>query len=110
MDEVQDCSDEDVLILEWIKESGPHLVLVGDPDQSIFDFRGRSPNAGERLQKLVPKGIRLTGNFRSSPAVCRLANSLRSTSTSVDESVGKHKSSTCRLPGAWGQRELILPG
>lgn len=94
VDEAQDCSDEDVLILEWINEAGPELILVGDPDQSIFDFRGRSPNAGERLKTLVPVGSRLTGNFRSTPAICRLANSLRSTSTSVDEAVGKHKSST----------------
>ena len=93
VDEVQDCSDDDVLILEWVKEAGPQLVLVGDPDQSIFDFRGRSPEAGTRLQALVPKGRRLSGNFRSSPAICKLANSLRSTSASVDEAVGNHKSS-----------------
>lgn len=94
VDEVQDCSDEDVVILEWLREAGPELVLVGDPDQSIFDFRGRSPQASHRLQALVPKGTRLAGNFRSSPAVCRLANSLRSTSSSVDEAVGQHRANS----------------
>ncbi|MFE3222886.1 UvrD-helicase domain-containing protein [Nocardia sp. NPDC059228] len=90
VDEVQDCSDEDVQILELIENSGIHLVLVGDPDQAIYEFRGRSENAARRLELLAPLGERLNGNFRSTPAICSAANSLRA-SNETDISVGRNR-------------------
>lgn len=94
VDEVQDCSDGDAEILQWVRESGVELVLVGDPDQAIYGFRGRSTDAGKRITSLVPAGDRLSGNFRSTPAICQLANSLRSTSTGTDQALGKYKSNS----------------
>lgn len=93
VDEVQDCSDDDVLILEWVKSAAVELVLVGDPDQAIYGFRGRSTDANHRVAALVPAGTRLSGNFRSSPAICRIGNSLRSSSAAVDEAVGQYRTS-----------------
>lgn len=93
VDEVQDCSDGDALILQWVRDSGVELVLVGDPDQAIYGFRGRSTDAGKRIASLVPAGARLNGNFRSTPAICQLANSLRSASSGTDQARGKYKTS-----------------
>src|SRR6266567_3977406 len=36
VDEVQDCSAEDVALLQLLLEAGTRLVLVGDPEQAIY--------------------------------------------------------------------------
>ncbi|MGY2061859.1 UvrD-helicase domain-containing protein, partial [Nocardia gipuzkoensis] len=87
VDEVQDCSDEDVQILELIENTGIHLVLVGDRDQAIYEFRGRSEDSARKLELLAPSGDRLNGNFRSTPAICSMAGSLRA-SDELDIPVG----------------------
>jgi DNA helicase-2/ATP-dependent DNA helicase PcrA len=89
VDEVQDCCDEDVLVLRLILEAGVRLVMVGDPDQGIYGFRGASAAGLEGLRELVHVGDRLNGNFRSSPAICGVVDSLRST-VATDEPTGKH--------------------
>jgi DNA helicase-2/ATP-dependent DNA helicase PcrA len=92
VDEMQDCSDQDVELLELIIESGIRLVMVGDEHQSIYEFRGASQENRERLRRLVNVGQRLDGNFRSSPAICSLVNGLRP-SNENDEAVGPNATS-----------------
>ncbi|WP_300645790.1 UvrD-helicase domain-containing protein [Nocardioides sp.] len=77
VDEVQDCTEEDVLLLEMIKEAGPRLICVGDPDQAIYGFRGSGTESLGRLLDRLAVGDRLDGNFRSSPAICTAVGSLR---------------------------------
>lgn len=44
LDEAQDCSPlEMAAVKTWAQDA--HLVVVGDPDQSIFEFKGADPNA-----------------------------------------------------------------
>ncbi|WJJ14520.1 ATP-dependent helicase (plasmid) [Prescottella equi] len=92
VDEVQDCSREDVAVLELLLDAGVRLVMVGDPDQAIYGFRGNP--ADDRLTELlgrVKRGTPLDGNFRSSPAICKAVDSLRHGNRS-DVPVGKHRS------------------
>lgn len=89
VDEVQDCCEEDVHLLQLILEAGVRLVMVGDPDQGIFAFRGASVDSFSELRDAVLMGDRLSGNFRSSRAICGVVDSLRS-SPATDEPVGKH--------------------
>ncbi len=89
VDEVQDCSDEDIRVIEFIRDCGIHIVLVGDPDQAIYEFRGRSEEATQSLELLAPGGERLNGNFRSTPAICAVANSFR-VSSATDSAVGEN--------------------
>lgn len=77
VDEVQDCCREDVLILELLHEAGVRLTLVGDPDQAIYGFRGASADGLGKLVATLTSGDRLNGNFRSTPAICRVVDSLR---------------------------------
>jgi hypothetical protein len=89
VDEGQDCNPLDLEILSWLREHGVHVTFVCDPDQAIYEFRNGNP-AGIRVFKetyRVESHRGLTGNFRSSPAVCRLAATLRGTGQ-VDASVG----------------------
>lgn len=87
IDEVQDCCDEDVALLDLILEAGVRLVAVGDPHQAIFGFRGASSGRLHGLTARLDQAGRLNDNFRSSPSICALVSSLRS-SDRVDRSAG----------------------
>jgi DNA helicase II / ATP-dependent DNA helicase PcrA len=95
VDEGQDCNPVDLQILSWLREHGVRVTFVCDPDQAIYEFRNGNP-AGVRAFKetyAVDSCLGLTGNFRSSPAVCRLAATLRNAGR-ADESVGEAANAT----------------
>ncbi|MEC4339223.1 ATP-dependent helicase [Stenotrophomonas pavanii] len=89
VDEGQDCNPLDLQILSWLRAHGVHVTFVCDPDQAIYEFRDGDPAGIQRFKETYPAEShqRLTGNFRSSPAVCQLAATLRNTDQ-VDQSVG----------------------
>lgn len=88
VDEAQDCSAADLAILELLHGARLPLVLVGDPDQAIYAWRGAEPLALESFAaRLSPTSHRLTGNWRSSPVICRLAATLRTGQRPPDTSV-----------------------
>jgi DNA helicase II / ATP-dependent DNA helicase PcrA len=89
VDEAQDCSKEDILLLELLKGAGVRLILVGDPDQGIYGFRGGSAAELDSLRQELKESDRLNGNFRSSPAICATVDSLRST-PDKDQPRGRH--------------------
>lgn len=87
VDEVQDCTATDIQLLDLIEYAGVRLICVGDPDQAIYGFRGASDSVlSERLARMG-SNQRLSGNFRSTPAICSLVASLRQSSL-VDIPVG----------------------
>lgn len=80
VDEMQDTSESQVKLLElltsgWVPGDGHSLFMVGDPQQSIYAFRKAEVRLFLRLwdeQRLgdVPlERIRLSTNFRSTPAL-----------------------------------------
>lgn len=77
VDEVQDCSPDDIRLIEFLLDSGIEIVMVGDLEQEIFGFRGAATEGIRRLKSRVPVGQRMAENFRSSPDICRLIDSLR---------------------------------
>lgn len=76
VDEAQDCSDIDVNLLLAIQTAGLPTLVIGDPDQAIYGFRNPGPPAIKRLLDKL-EVIELTGNWRSSNTVCRLAATMR---------------------------------
>jgi DNA helicase-2/ATP-dependent DNA helicase PcrA len=89
VDEVQDCTEADVVLLGTLQSAGVRLICVGDPDQAIYGFRcGVGTSLAGVLQELAI-GARIDGNFRSSPAICSLVDSLRS-GTKTDTAVGSN--------------------
>ena len=67
VDEFQDISPlQYQLILAWNRE-GDELFVIGDPDQSIYGFRGSDPECFARLMEDFPETevIRLRENYRS---------------------------------------------
>ena len=74
VDEFQDVGDTQYdLVRAW--SAGGSLFVIGDPDQSIYGFRGASGRCFARLGEDVPglRTIRLVENYRSAPAVLAAA-------------------------------------
>ena len=80
VDEFQDSNDlQYQLIRSWSRE-GKSLFVIGDPDQSIYEFRGSDPLCFQRLEKEFPglETIRLVTNYRSTPEIINCATSFLS--------------------------------
>lgn len=80
IDEAQDISAEHQAILELLVSKGCQLSLIGDVNQGIYDFSGAD---GKFLNDYHgTAGVtarRLTVNYRSIPAIVKLANILAGT-------------------------------
>lgn len=87
VDEAQDCGSEELAVLRAAHEAGVAIVAVADLDQAIFEFRRADPTKVREFAEVLGAGTRLGGNFRSSPAICAAAASLRLTAE-VDEPLG----------------------
>lgn len=76
IDEVQDTSINQMAVFELLSDARmKSMFLVGDPDQSIYEWRNANPEC--MLQKLDDpnwKTIELTGNFRSSQNICNVTS------------------------------------
>ena len=73
VDEFQDVSPLQYdLVKKWAKK-GKELFVIGDPDQSIYGFRGADSECFHRLQNDFPglNRISLKENYRSIPAVLK---------------------------------------
>lgn len=73
VDEAQDLSPMQARLLGALEDQGSEVVLIGDPEQSIYGFRAGTPAF---LQRATPIG-ELATNFRSSPQVVAGANFFR---------------------------------
>ena len=74
-DEFQDINPIQYELLKaWAKESRS-LFVIGDPDQSIYGFRGSDARCFDRLAEEFPGllTIRLKENYRSSPEIVSAA-------------------------------------
>ncbi len=91
VDEAQDCNPLDLQILRWLREHGLAVTVVADPDQAIYGFRHGDPTNLRQLASEYdpPNRLNLTGNFRSSPAICALAATLRDR-VAPDDSLGEN--------------------
>lgn len=86
LDEAQDCNQRDLQIVQSLRSAGIACVLVADIEQAIFRWRDAAP--AELRQSVDGWTERpLTGNFRSTPNICKAASSLRSVRR-LDRSVG----------------------
>jgi len=74
-DEFQDANFAQIKILARLAGADGNLFAVGDPDQSIYRFRGASSEAFELFQRTFPtaKLVVLDKNRRSTTAILRTA-------------------------------------
>ena len=79
VDEVQDCDEAEIEIIRTLAREGIATLVVADPDQAIYQFRGSKPQLFLDLRDSYPKKARgqLSVNFRSTHAICCAVTSLR---------------------------------
>ena len=79
VDETQDTNPSQYQLIQHLAAPKHNVVVVGDPDQAIYQFRGASPEASIlSFQTMYPKGkiYRIEHNYRSTPQILEAANRL----------------------------------
>jgi DNA helicase II / ATP-dependent DNA helicase PcrA len=94
----QDCGPEELAVLRAALAADVRVVAVADLDQAIFKFRRATPEAVSQFGDEIGRGTRLSGNIRSSPAIVRVGELLRS-SDELDEAI---------RPEASNEREVAV--
>jgi superfamily I DNA/RNA helicase len=71
VDEYQDVDELQYRLLRLLTTPAANLCVIGDPDQAIYGFRGADVGFFLRFAKDFPDAttVRLTRNYRSSPAI-----------------------------------------
>ena len=93
VDEFQDINPlQHRLVEHWRQGS---LFVIGDPDQSIYGFRGADADCFDRLRERHPglRLIRLKENYRSVPSVLEAALSV------IDRNPGPSRQLYANVPG-----------
>ena len=78
VDEYQDTNLAQYAIVRALSHDHPNLMATGDPDQSIYGWRGAKIENILRFERDYPKAnvVRLEENFRSTGAILRAADEL----------------------------------
>ena len=78
MDEFQDVDKEQYKLIRYLSRVHDHVYVVGDPDQTIFTWRGADVNIIVNFDKDFPntKTIVLNQNYRSTNTILSGANSV----------------------------------
>lgn len=79
VDETQDTNPSQYKLIQYLAEPKHNVVVVGDPDQAIYQFRGASPEASIlSFRTMYPKGkvYPIEHNYRSTPQILAAANRL----------------------------------
>ena len=78
VDEFQDVSPEQYELVSLLSKNNGNLFIVGDPDQTIYSFRGADVNIFLDFDKTFKnvKTIILDTNYRSTPEILNASNSL----------------------------------
>ncbi len=78
VDEYQDTNSAQFQIVRHLAGDYPHIMATGDPDQSIYGWRGATIQNILDFRRHYPgaKQIRLEQNYRSTPNILRVADHL----------------------------------
>lgn len=78
VDEFQDVNPIQLKLIKAWNRGGKELFVIGDPDQSVYGFRGTDSTCFEYLRKEYPEiqRIALTKNYRSVPAILQGAQAV----------------------------------
>src|SRR5690606_19588613 len=71
VDETQDSSQKQFMLIEMLSQFHKNLFVVGDPDQTIYEWRGAKPEILVDFDKqfVDSKTIIMNQNYRSTPNI-----------------------------------------
>ena len=119
VDEFQDTNDIEYKMINYLKKPLSSLYVVGDPDQTIYTWRGANQNIildlNKRYYDIIT--IVLDRNYRSTQAILNSANKLIAhnklrvtknlyTKENMGENVNVHSSPSGRLEADYVAREI----
>ena len=78
VDETQDNNHRQWEMLKYLSEAHNNLFVVGDPDQSIYSFRGARPQMLVDFESMFSpcRTVILNRNYRSTPHILQAANDI----------------------------------
>ena len=78
VDEYQDTNHAQFVIIRSLSSDHPNLMVTGDPDQSIYGWRGATIENMLQFQRHFSNAqvVRLEQNYRSTPNILRVADAL----------------------------------
>lgn len=78
VDEFQDSSKTEMTLIDILSEKYENLMIVGDPDQNIYEWRGSTVELLVDFDKthIPTKTIYLNQNYRSTPEILKCANTV----------------------------------
>ncbi|MBQ4562076.1 MAG: UvrD-helicase domain-containing protein [Clostridia bacterium] len=78
VDEFQDSSSTEMKLIDYLCQKYTNLMIVGDPDQNIYEWRGSDVKLLVDFDKFhTPTNtVFLNQNYRSTPEILRCANTL----------------------------------
>ena len=119
IDEFQDTNDVEYKMVKYLKKPEASLYVVGDPDQTIYTWRGANQNIILDLNKKYYDMITivLDRNYRSTQAILNSANKLIAhnklrvtknlyTKENLGDPVNVHSSPSGRLEADYVAREI----
>ena len=78
VDEFQDTNPIQTQIVKWLAERGVKVTVIGDREQSIYEFAGASPEDFDGFTLPDQVGLKISGNRRSTKIITTFLNALRS--------------------------------
>lgn len=78
VDEFQDSSNTEMELVDKLSEKHKNLMIVGDPDQNIYEWRGSDVKLLVDFDKthIPTRTVILNQDYRSTPQILRCANTL----------------------------------
>ena len=105
VDETQDTNPSQYQLIQYLAAPQHNVVVGGDPDQAIYQFRGASPEASIlSFRTMYPKGkiYPIEHNYRSTPQILEAANRLISqneTTKGFEKTPASHSTRWRSYPG-----------
>ncbi|PLA39066.1 hypothetical protein CYJ46_01800 [Corynebacterium coyleae] len=76
VDEGQDCSEADLLLIEGLERHGSEVSYIGDSNQEIYQFRGA---VGFRNRTRNRSQLSLTSSYRATDPICKFLETIYAT-------------------------------
>jgi DNA helicase-2/ATP-dependent DNA helicase PcrA len=108
VDEYQDTNHAQYVLINLLAEKHRNLLVVGDPDQGIYSWRGADINNIMSFERDYPEArvIKLEQNYRSTGAILEAANQLiRNNANRKDKKLWTEAGTGAPLVNYFGEHE-----